>query len=60
LQKPARTTDPVDVLIRKGWTKRLRSGDFDLLSDTIERDISKATGLTLDRINGALAGHRMP
>jgi hypothetical protein len=51
LQKPARTTDPVDELIRKSYDKRVAQGQDSLAA---QHAIIRATGLTLHRVDSAL------
>jgi hypothetical protein len=48
LQKPARTTDPVDALIRKAWERRKRHWGW--LHDDAIADIAGALGLTSGRV----------
>jgi hypothetical protein len=56
LQKPARTTDPVDELIRKSFRRRDAMGGYET-DDEIKREIAKATGLTTPRVSAALDDH---
>jgi acetyl-CoA carboxylase beta subunit len=51
LQKPARTTDPIDTLIRKAYDKRVAQGQDSLEA---QHAIVRTTGLTLHRVDLAL------
>jgi hypothetical protein len=57
LQKPARTTDPVDALIRKSFRRRWTAKPWESNAG-IDAEISRATGLTYDRVGEALYLHR--
>jgi hypothetical protein len=52
LQKPAKTTDPVDALILAALRRRIKQSENPAgryIAD-IDEDVSRATGLPLERI----------